>query len=270
MLGLSAAEAPQRSIPKAAEAATKALRLDDGLAEAHTSLAAVKSCYEWDLGDAEAEYLRSLALDSSYATTFHWRGLLCHAALGRFALATDDLEQAIELDPLSPPIIADLALVHAFREDFDAAAMYCHRALELDPHFHRPYWFLGLTFAWSNDYPAAEEALKRGLELCPGTAFRSRLLGALGFVYGQWEKPHLAQAVTDELNRMRETSYAPAFELAQIQLGRSDAEGALASLEQAVEGRESFGIFLSAWLSFRPLRAEPRFQSLLTRIGLGS
>ena len=88
------------------------------------------------------------------------------------------LEQAIELDPLSPPIIADLALVHAFRDDFDAAAMYCRRALELDPHFHRPFWFLGLSSAWNGNFQVAEEALKRGLERCPGAAFRSRLLGA--------------------------------------------------------------------------------------------
>ena len=145
MLGLSAAEAPERCMPKAAEAATKALQLDDSLAEAHASLAAVKNCYEWDLHAAEQGYHRSIALDSSYATTLHWLGLLIHAAAGRFAVAVEYLEQAIELDPLSPPIIADLALVHAFREDFDAAAMYCRRALELDPHFHRPFWFLGLS-----------------------------------------------------------------------------------------------------------------------------
>ena len=90
-------------------------------------------------------YRRAMALDPSYATALHWLGLFFHAAGGRFAEAVDSLEQAIELDPLSPPIIADLALVHAFREDFDAAAMYCRRALELDPHFHRPFWFLGLT-----------------------------------------------------------------------------------------------------------------------------
>jgi tetratricopeptide (TPR) repeat protein len=269
MLGMSAAEPPERSMPRAAEAATRALQLDDTLAEAHTSLAAVKNCYEWALHAAEAEYRRSLALDPSYATTLHWLGLFYHAAAGRFALAVDFLEQAIELDPLSPPIIADLGLVHAFREDFAAAEMYCRRALELDPHFHRPFWFLGLSFAWSNDYPAAEDALKRALDLCPGAAFRSRLLGALGFVYGRAGKPQLAEDVTRALDRMRETSYVPAFELAQIQVGAGNTERALAFLEEAVAQRESFGIYLKAWLSFRALRAEPRFQSLLSRIGLG-
>jgi len=268
MLGMSAAEAPERCMPKAAEAARKALQLDDSLAEAHASLAAVKNCYEWDLRAAEQGYRRSMALDSSYATTLHWLGIWIQAPTGRFAAAVDYLEQAIELDPLSPPIIADLALAHAFREDFNAAGMYCRRALELDPHFHRPYWFLGLSSAWGGDFQAAEAALKRGLELCPGAAFRSRLLGALGFAYGRWGKPQLAREIKRELDRIRETSYVPSFELAQIEIGAGNPAGALACLEDAVVKRESFGIFLKAWLSFRPLRAEPRFRSLLAQIGL--
>jgi tetratricopeptide (TPR) repeat protein len=255
-------------MPKAAAVAIRALELDDSLAEAHTSLAAVKNCYEWDLQRAEAEYMHSIALDSSYATTFHWFGLFTHAASGRFSTAVDQLEEAITLDPLSPPIIADLGLVHAFREDFEAALKHCRRALELDPHFHRPFWFMGLSFAWSGDYRAAEEALKKGLELCTGMAFRSRLLGALGFVYGRLGNPTLAENVNRELLQMRETHYVPSFELAQVQLGIGKQDAALELLEEAVANHESFAIFLKTWLSFRSLRDEARFRSLLGRIGL--
>jgi tetratricopeptide (TPR) repeat protein len=268
MLAMSAAEPPERSMPLAAAAATRAVQLDETLAEAHTSLAGIQNCYEWDLPAAEAGYRRSLALDSSYATTLHWLGLWCHAAVGRFESAVEALEQAIELDPLSPPIIADLAITHAFRENFDAAEMYCRRALELDPHFHRPFWFLGLSYAWNGNFPPAEDALKRGLDLCQGHAFRARLLGALGFVYGRSGKRQLALDVKHELDRMRETSYAPSFELAQIEIGLGNTGGALACLEDAVVRHDSYGIFLRAWLSFRPLRDEPRFQALLAQIGL--
>jgi serine/threonine-protein kinase len=270
MLGLSAAEAPDRCMPNAAAAATRALRVDDSLAEAHASLAAVKNCYEWDLVGAERGYRRSLSLDSSYATAFHWLAVLIHAALGQFGAAVDCLEQAIELDPLSPPIIADLALVSAFAEQFDATAMYCRRALELDPHFHRAFWFLGLGDAWNGKFQAAEEALKRGLELCPGTAFRSRLLGALGFTYGRWGKPSLAREVKREVDGMRRTSYVPSFELAQIEIGLGNHAGALTCLEDAVIKRESFAVFMKSWLSFRPLSREPRFQALLAQVDLAS
>jgi hypothetical protein len=60
----------------------------------------------------------------------------------------------------------------------------------------------------------------------------------------------------------------PSFELAQIEIGAGDLEAALASLENAVARRESFAIFLKSWVSFKPVRAEPRFRALLPRIGL--
>lgn len=270
MLAMSAAEMPERSMPNAAAAAARALQLDDSLAEAHASLAAVKNCYEWDLAAAERGYRRAIELDSSYATAFHWLGLWVYAMEGRAAEALECLEQAIELDPLSPPIIADAGIARAFLEQFDGAAMYCRRALELDPHFHRPFWFLGLSLGWSGDYAAAESALMRGLELCPGAAFRSRLLGALGYVFGRWGKRDRVEAVKHELNRMRQRSYVPAFEAAQIEVGAGNLEGALALLEEGVANRDSYAVFLKAWLSFKPLRGEPGFRRLLARIGLES
>ena len=255
-------------MPNAAAAAAKALQLDDSLAEAHASLAAVKNCYEWDLVAAERGYRRAIELDSSYATAFHWLGIWVYATQGRSAAAFECLEQAIELDPLSPPIIADAGLVRSFEEQFDGAAMYCRRALELDPHFHRPYWFLGLSLGWSGDHAAAESALTRGLELCPGAAFRSRLLGALGYVYGRWGKRDRVETVKHELDRMRQRAYAPAFEMAQIEMGVGNPAGALALLDEGVANRDSYAVFLKAWLSFKPLRNEPAFRRLLARIGL--
>jgi tetratricopeptide (TPR) repeat protein len=243
--------------------------LDDRLAEAHASLGAVRNC-DWNLAAAEQAYRRAIELDPSYATAFHWLGLWVYATQGRTAVARECLEQAIELDPLSPPIIADAGVARAFEEQFDGAEMYCRRALELDPHFHRPYWFLGLSLGWSGDYAAAESALMRGLELCPGAAFRSRLLGALGYVYGRWGKRDRVDHVKHQLDEMRQRSHVPAFEAAQIEMGIGNLEGALALVEQGVANRDSYAVFLKAWLSFKPLRGEPAFRRLLARIGLDS
>jgi tetratricopeptide (TPR) repeat protein len=268
MLAMSAAEAPDESMTRAADAARQALQLDDSSAEAHASFAAVRNGFDWDLDAAEQGYHRAIELDPSYATAFHWRGLWLQAARGQRAEAVDSLEQAVELDPLSSPIIADLGLAHAFGESFEAASMYFRRALSLDPRFHRPYWFLGLTSAWSGNFQAAEEALRQGLELCQGAAFRSRLLGALGFVYGRLGKRALADGIKRELEKVRETSYVPPFELAQIEMGLGNSSGALACLEHGVVHRDSYAIFLKSWNTFAPLREQPRFRALLAQIGL--
>lgn len=268
MLGMSAAESPDQCMPKALDAAAQALRLDDSSAETHASLAAIHNCFNWNHDAAEGSYRRAIEIDPSYATAFHWLGMFQQAPHGRFGEAVDTLEQAIELDPLSPPIIADLGLAHAFREHFDAAAMYCRRALSLEPNFHRSYWFLGLSAAWSGSARAAQEALDRGLELCKGAAFRTRLLGALGFACGLAGNRQRAEDVKRELERMRRTMYVPAFELAQIEMGLGNHAGALACLEHAVTNRESYAIFIKAWNTFAPLKNEPRFQAVIEQIGL--
>ena len=270
MLGMSGAEAPQLCMPKAADAARQALNLDRTLAEAHASLAGVRNCFEWDLHAAEEGYRRAIDLDPSYATALHWRGIFLEATRGQLTQAVSSLDQAIDLDPMSPSIVADLGLACAFREDFDAAAMYCRRALSVHPDFHRSYWFLGLVGAWSGNLQTAETALERGLELCPGAAFRSRLLGALGFVYGRAGRRERAAHVRRELERLRETAYAPSFELAQIEMGVGNYAGALACLEHAVVHRDSYAIFMKTWNTFAPLRQEPRFLALLAQVGLES
>ena len=135
--GVMAAERPNNACPKRQTPPIRALTsTPHTLAEAHTSLAAVKNCYEWDLPAAEAWYQRS------HAPRFRIRqrarlegGLSPSGGCRRAVVAVDSLEQAIELDPLSPPMIADRGLVHALREDFPTAAMYCRRRGAY-PHFH--------------------------------------------------------------------------------------------------------------------------------------
>jgi TolB-like protein/Tfp pilus assembly protein PilF len=267
MLGMSAAEAPERSMRAATTAARKALAQDTGIAETHASLAAVSDCYEWNRAAAEASYRQALALDPSYATAHHWHALFHLASAGRLAEATEELEIAIELDPLATPIIADLALVHCFAGDHDAAADQCYRAMELDPNFHRPYWFLGLSRACVGDFDAAVAALVRGLELCPGHAFRSRLLGALGFCRARAGQRTQADDVLHELVAQGATRYVSRFDIAQVQAGHGDIDAALEQLQEAVEARESFAVFLPVWPSFVDLRDHPRFLALLSVIG---
>ncbi len=87
---------PRQTLPKAKAAAIQALRLDDTLVEAHTSLALVRMLYDWDWPGAEAEFRNALALNANYATAHHWYGLYL-AARGRFDDAIAEVERAQRL-----------------------------------------------------------------------------------------------------------------------------------------------------------------------------
>jgi serine/threonine-protein kinase len=92
---------PGESFPRARAAARKALEIDDGLAQAHTTLAMALGDYDNDWPSAEAEYKKAIALDGNYATAHHWYGLLLMAPLGRFDEALTEMRRAAELDPFS-------------------------------------------------------------------------------------------------------------------------------------------------------------------------
>lgn len=262
LLGLSAAESPDDSMPQSRAAAQRSLELDPKLAEPHTSLAAVCIIFERDRAAADAGFRRAEALDRSYATVHHWNGLFNHATAGRFDQAVAELERAVELDPLAIPIVADLGLVRCFAGEHAQAAVECRRALELAPHFHRPYWFLGLSLAMRGDFAPAEEALCRALSLCPDDAFRSRIISTLGFCYGRWNKRREAEAQLRELTGMGATRYIPRWDIAQIHAGLGEVDAALDELEAAAAGHESYAVFTPVWPTLRELRAEPRFRRL--------
>jgi tetratricopeptide (TPR) repeat protein len=97
---------PNESIRQARAAARKALELDEGLAEAHTSLGLIALIYDWDWRTSEKEYRRAIQLDRNYATAHHWYAELL-AYLGRFDEAFAEIELARQLDPLSLIIATD-------------------------------------------------------------------------------------------------------------------------------------------------------------------
>lgn len=266
MLGMSAADAPEQCMPQARSAAQTALELDDGLAEAHTSIAAVLNCYDRRRSAAEAGYHRAEALDASYATTRHWNGFFNLATAGRLTEAVRELETAVALDPLSPPILCDLGLVQCFAGNHHAADAQYAKTLEIAPHFHRPFWFRGLCLAARGECAAAEAALQEGLRLCPDYAFRSRLLGTLGYCYGRWNKPRRAATVLRQLEEIAATRYVPRFDLAQLHAGGTARDTALAELAAAVEANESYAIFLKIWPAFQELRTHPQFGALVQRL----
>lgn len=91
---------PNDAFPRAKAAVEKALKIDDSVAEAHSSLGAIKLFYDWDWQGAEEQFKRASELNPSYAHAHQWNGLnLC--AQGRLEEAIAEMKRAQELDPLS-------------------------------------------------------------------------------------------------------------------------------------------------------------------------
>jgi TolB-like protein/DNA-binding winged helix-turn-helix (wHTH) protein len=129
---------PAEPMKKARAAATKALELDEGLAEAHTSLALIHENYDWDWAAAEKEYLRAIQLDPNYAIAYQWYGEYL-TWRGRFEEALRVSSRARELDPLSLSIAADHGMIYYYSRQYDRAATELNAVLDMDPNFPRAH-----------------------------------------------------------------------------------------------------------------------------------
>src|SRR5207244_7239344 len=162
---------------KAASSAAAAVMLDADSAEAHTSLAHVKSTQDWDWAGAEREFQRAIALNPRYATAHHWYAMSCLAPLGRLDEALHALITARSIDPVSPIVARDLAVIHFYRRDFETALEQCDHTIELNAHFAPAYWTLGVIQEQRNDLDESAAAFQRAVALSPQTP---RMQGALG------------------------------------------------------------------------------------------
>ena len=150
-------EPPRELMPKAKEAALKALALDDKLAEAHASLGQIAEYYDYDFATAEREYRRALELNPNYATAHQW--LAEHlSGMKRFDEAIAEIRRALELDPLSAIINRVYADILVDARRFDEAIEQYQKTIELDPNFSTAHFFLGRAYEGKGMYDQAVEA----------------------------------------------------------------------------------------------------------------
>lgn len=245
-------------LPKAEEAATKALELDDALAEAHASLAYIKY-YEWDFEGAEIEFKRSIELNPNYATARHWHAA-CLTAMGRLNEAVAEIGRAVEIDPFSLPINAEKGHILHMARLYDQAIEQYQKALEMDPNYGVLRRWMGDAYEQKGMYPEALEAyLSRSMPEEEKNALRE------AFKASGW-KGYLEKNL--EIALAREKSKQGNFDpyivaVAYANLDRK--EQAFEWLEKAYES-ESIGTWIKVEPRLDGIRSDPRYADLLRRL----
>jgi len=252
------------AMSEAKAAAEKALRLDSTLAEAHTSLAAVKILHDWDWQGAEQEFHRALELNPNFAQAHHWYGNLLLGPEGRHDEAIAELLRAQELNPLSQIINADTGFAYYLAGRYDLALPAYQKVLAANPNFVPVHFYLLKYYRQTGQY---DLWVKENIEdtRLGGLAGQSQ---SLQQVYAQGG----SRAVMQEMARPRESKLTgirldscTSAEAAAM-LGRNVA--ALDALEECDRNSETALIYLKVDPVWTHLRPEPRFQELLRRLHL--
>jgi len=264
---------PLQVMPEAKAAAQRALAIDDGLAEAHTSLGFIHLVYDWDWAAAERELQRAIALNPRHVLARYWYATLCASRLRLDESVAED-ERAVEIEPMSSFAKTHLGwmLLNAGRTA--PAIERLREAIELDPQSVLARWLLGCTHASGSRYEAALPELEAAVELSNRLPW---MVAALAVGYAEAGRSGESRQLLEELRARAGQEYVRALHLACVCAAVGEVEEAFGLLEKACEERDVALPFfregshlpptsLMAWPV--PLRSDPRYRGLLRKVGL--
>lgn len=262
LLPIYTGEPPEETMPRAREAAARALSLDSAMAASHATLGLVRTSYEFDWSGAEASFARALAANPSDATAHQWYGLMLDA-VGRHDEALLHHEQARALDPFSLIIRESLGIHHLVTEKYPEAVEHLTRSLEMSPDFPLGLRFLAEVRLLTGRFPEAAEAVRRRAELTGVDP--EPLLTALRGVAREADRGTSIRA----LRRAVDGGAVSRFEAAQWAALMELRGEALTWVEAAYRAREPLFFLVAVDPALAGLREEPRFRAVLRAMGLG-
>jgi DNA-binding winged helix-turn-helix (wHTH) protein len=259
---------PEEGWPKAEWAITKALDLDDNLAEAHLGLAALKMVYYLDWAGAEQEAKRAIELNSGF-DEIHYLYSFYLLALGRFDESISEAKRALACNPFSVRISQHLGQSLYCARMYDEAIRQFAKTLQLDSNYVDAYESFGDAYVGKGQYHEAVAQWNKGMILAGDEALSATLTS----VYAEQGFNSAVRAVaTKKLERLKQRKdsgeYIPAMNFARTCLRAGDRTQALRYLTLACEERNVYALMIGSDPVYDPLRTEQGFIRLLHRMKL--
>ncbi len=254
-------------MPRALEAARRALQLDPDLAEAHNAFACATLLYDLDYDLAEQEFKRALELNPNYPQARAWYALfLLQWIGGRDQEARDELLQLLQIDPLSGYANVILAFSGISSGRVSEAVEHARRGVELDPNSYLAHWSVSVALACDAQYEEAAAAAERALAI---SGRHSWALTTLVSIYAAWDKLDSARAVYRELEARSVREYIQPAMLAPAAAAVGEMDRAIAFAQQALDDKDPLFVMLArTWPDYGRLRADSRFLGIVSHLAL--
>jgi len=256
-------------LPKATVAAEKALSIDNNLAEPHVALGSVLSA-DLKLKEAKREFERAIELNPNYAAAHYYLGIDVLAPFGQFDQAIAEIRRAIELDPVSAIMNANLGHCYLFARRYPEAIAQLGKALELDPNLPFTSFLLGQALLLNGDPTGAIKEHENADEIEKAHEMDAHHFGLVGLALAyalQGQRQRTLQLLSQLQDReRRKGGIHSAYSYAVIHSALGDKNEAIDWLERSYEAKETVIVYVKIDPSLDPLHGDPRFEKLANQI----
>jgi TolB-like protein/DNA-binding winged helix-turn-helix (wHTH) protein/Flp pilus assembly protein TadD len=254
----------RENYPQAKKLAQKAIELDENLADAHAALGFVLCYGDWDWPAAEAQFKRANALEPN-GKWGHSVYAVYLGDMGRSEEAISEMKKGLETDPLSIILLMNLGYLYGKAGQPEKANEQYRKILEIDPQSDVAHAGLGWVYDLQGNHTQAIAEWREARRLSendPGA------IAGLGYAYAAAGKSREAHEMLNELIQLSKRRYVAPYVVASMYAGLGEREQTFFWLEKALDEHNDSLVSLKVDTEFAGLRAEPRFQKLLRRIGL--
>jgi DNA-binding winged helix-turn-helix (wHTH) protein/tetratricopeptide (TPR) repeat protein len=245
---------PREVLPKAKEAALRAVEIDENLPEAHSSLALVSVYYDHDWNRAEKGFRKALELDP-FLVSAHQRYGSYLTFMGRFEESIRHYETALELDPFSLQINMNLATTYYLRCEYDRAINHLLKTIELEPNYMPTHFVLGCAYL---EQGRLAEAIAEFQLIYKLDAEAYLALGWMGYAHALAGQRAEAETLLSVLQDISQRKYVSPYSMLVIHLALGPEERVFEILEQLYEERNDWLVWLKVSPELKGVRNDPR------------
>lgn len=261
--GIYCTISPDMARNRAKEHARKALDIDPDLAEAHTALGYALLVFDWDWENSEIAFQSAIRNNPNYIGGHHWYSFM-FALLGKFHKAEEQMDVAVQLDPISYVTNTHKGWIYYFARRYQDAAEQLHYAIRLNADFALSHYFLGLTYLQMGKL---EDSIQEFNEARKLSGNHPAACAGLGYLQGVRGRKQEALRFLAELSRLAVQRHVSPYFYSWICQGLGRTDEAVKQLEKAYNQRCPWMAHLNVDPMMDPLRSDSKFQGILKRIG---
>jgi adenylate cyclase len=254
---------------KSRTTATRALELDESLAEAHTSLGWLKRVHDWDWTGSEREFRRALELNPNDVNAHQWYALLL-TTLGRLDEALSETERALELAPLTKIVVQNNFSIHQYRREFEQLPALAQQVVSLDDSQPANARTLSIAYIKTGNYAKAIEVGEAYQATREGRMDNGSIAANQAIAYARVGQGARSREMLEYLEQRAKDDSEFEFRLAMAYAELGHAEDAIKHLQRCFAVHDDRLVWLPVESSFDSLRGDARFQELLQKMKLDS